>query len=395
MTDQFDQLLNDAFDDFAAAERSTAQQAPGAAAVRRTVAVQRRNRYTVLSLLGAVLVAIPVAAYAANPRGNNSPPLPGASVTASSSPSATASASSSPSESATVASTDPVPGMYLYRVGNTSDLLHRAPGGDWKKITTAKGPTVQPPNGPPLLTMSPDREHIAWLLDGKLQISALDGSHVKTVVAAIGSLSCMGITWSADSRHLLFQTLPSDGRGPTLETVNIDGTGRKALGTAAGGFECSPGSVDGATAYAVAHSGTKRHLMAFDGGAAPRIVTANWPSGRQPIEVVAAENGSTRLLVATVADSASCGCSPPEQYAIVDTATGKVTSLDNAQDKAGSAPITGAFTADGRVVLIADRNRGDGSDRDPFLTVFSADGAILGSAPLPDMELAYLVGFDA
>ncbi|MEV6925445.1 hypothetical protein AB0M46_13240 [Dactylosporangium sp. NPDC051485] len=394
MTDQFDHLLHNAFDDFAAAERSTAEQAPGTAAVRRTVAVQRRNRYSMLGLLGAVLIAIPVAAYAANPRGNNSPPLPGTSVAASNSPSATASASPTPSEGATAASTaastDPVPGMYLYRVGNTTDdLLHRAPGGDWRKITTVKGPTPAEP-----MTMSPDHQHIAWVLDGKLQISALDGSKVKTVVAATGTLSCSRVTWAADSRHLLFQAVASGDKGTTLETVNIDGTGRKTLGTATEGFDCGLGSVDGATGYVVSRSG-KKHLVAFDGSGAPRTVRASWPSGWQPNEVVAAANGSTRLLVAIVSDSASCGCSPPQQYVIVDTATGQVTRLDNAQDKEGSAPISGAFTADGRVVLIADRNRGNGTAVDPFLTVFSAGGAILGSVRLPDIEYGYLAGFDA
>jgi hypothetical protein len=28
-----------------------------------------------------------------------------------------------------------------------------------------------------------------------------------------------------------------------------------------------------------------------------------------------------------------CGCAPPKQYVIVDTANGKVTRLDNAQDR--------------------------------------------------------------
>lgn len=97
MTDEFDYLLHDAFDDFTAAERAAAKQPPGTAAVRHTVAVRRRNRYTTLSVLGAVLIAIPVVTYAANPRGNNSPPLPGASVTASGSPSATATANPTPS----------------------------------------------------------------------------------------------------------------------------------------------------------------------------------------------------------------------------------------------------------------------------------------------------------
>jgi hypothetical protein len=401
MTDQFDNMLHDAFDDFAAAERSTAKQAPGAAAVRRTVAVQRRNRYTMLGVLGAVLIALPVAAYAANPRGNNSPPVPGASATLAQSPSATASAtpSDSPSASTSATVTDPVPGIYLYRLDkadgtSTHDLLHRAPGGDWQKITSVTLPAAQPPAGPPPVAMSLDRKHIAWLLNGKLQVSALDGSQVKTVLANTGSVACTAPIWSADSRRLLFVTRASDGVSSTVETVNLDGTGRKALGTEAGNIGCTLGSADGTSAYAKSYSGTKAHLVVFNGSTAPRTVTATWPSGRQFNEVIAAEAGSTRLLVSTVSVGNGCGCSPPQQYAILDTATGTVTKLDNSQDKDGSSPISGAFTSDGRVVLLADRNKGNGSSVDPFLTVFSADGAILGGAPLPSMEIASIAGID-
>jgi hypothetical protein len=408
MTDQFDHLLHDAFDDFAASERTIAAQAPGAAAVRRTVAVRRRNRYAVLSVLGAVLVAIPVAAYAANPRGNSSPPLPGSSVAVSSSPWATASpagsegvtpgAGGSTSQSATGTPADPVPGLYLFRLDKhdgtpTDDVLHRAPGGEWKKVTSVKGPTVAPPNGPPLVTMAPDRKHIAWVLDGRLQTSALDGSQVKTVATLGGDIRCGGAVWAADSRHLLVPTYGADGKSTTLESVGLDGTGRKVLGTVAEGSVCDLVSADGSTVYVATREGAKPHLLAVGGGSS-RTIAVSWPGGRQPSAVVAVDRGATRLLVATVADT-GCGCSPPQQYAIVDLANGKATRLDNAQDKDGSAPISGAFTADGRVVLIADRNRGNGSGVVPFLTVFGPDGAVLGSAPLPDMEVAHLAGVDA
>ncbi|WP_426506341.1 hypothetical protein ACPPVO_50430 [Dactylosporangium sp. McL0621] len=410
MTDQFDHLLHDAFDDFAAAERTTAAQAPGTAAVRRTVAVRRRNRYAMLSVLGAVLVAIPVAAYAANPRGNNSPPLPGASVTVSSSPPATATASpaaseganpgtdGSTSQSTTGTPADPVPGMYLFRVDKhdgtiTNDVLHRAPGGEWQKVASVKSPTVALPAGPPLMTMSPDRKHVAWFLDGKLQVSALDGSQVKTLATVGDPVVCVAATWAADSRHLLFQAKSADGTTTTTESIGVDGAGRKTLGPGGDAVQCGPASVDGSTAYVISNAAGPRHLMAVSGGTS-RTIAVSWPGGRQPVDVVAADKGSTRLLVATVSDP-GCGCAPPKQYVIVDTANGKVTRLDNAQDKAGSSPASGAFTADGKVVLIADRNRGNGSGVDLFLTVFGADGAILGSAPLPDMEVGYLVGFGA
>ncbi|GAA5180092.1 hypothetical protein GCM10023322_11600 [Rugosimonospora acidiphila] len=90
MTDNLDELVQGAFAEFDAAERSAYLPLPGTAAVRQTVARQRRVRLTVFSVVGALLVAAPIAAYAANPRGNNSPPATGVS------PSPTASASPTP-----------------------------------------------------------------------------------------------------------------------------------------------------------------------------------------------------------------------------------------------------------------------------------------------------------
>lgn len=300
---------------------------------------------------------------------------------------------------ATTTTAGTVPGMYLFRRDkadgtSTDDLLHRAPGGDWKKIASVKEPYGPPPNGSPWVTMSPDHQHIAWLQGGELRISAIDGSQVKTLVADLDELACGSIAWTADSRHLLFGVGLAGDPTASIQSVAIDGTGRKSIGPA-----ISTGcgvllSVDGRIAYGVTSSGKKHQLTAFEGGAAPRIVTANWPAGQVPYMVVAALVGSTRLLVSTVGESIGCGCSPPQQYVVLDTATGQLTSLDNANDKEGSAPVTAAFTADGRVALIADRNRGNGNGVVPFLTVFSPDGAILGSVSLPSLEYGDLVGFD-
>ncbi|WP_038841511.1 hypothetical protein [Salinispora arenicola] len=74
MSGNVDNLLNDALADFDAVERSSYLPAPGTPAVRHTVAVRRRVRLTAFSVVGALLIAAPIAAYAASPRGNNYPP---------------------------------------------------------------------------------------------------------------------------------------------------------------------------------------------------------------------------------------------------------------------------------------------------------------------------------
>jgi hypothetical protein len=78
----------------------------------------------------------------------------------------------------------------------------------------------------------------------------------------------------------------------------------------------------------------------------------------------------------------------------VDTATGRVTSLDNANAKAGSAGISDAISAEGRVVLIANQDPANTDKASLFLTVYGTDGAIVSATSLPSIECAYLVGFD-
>jgi hypothetical protein len=289
--------------------------------------------------------------------------------------------------------------MYLYRLDTAdgkaaNDIVYRPAGGDWRTIGTVKQPPSVSANLG-LIGVSPDHQHLAWILDDKLQISAFDGSQLKTVTSNVGNLACQAPTWSADGRHLLFTTIADGGHGNTVQVVNVDGTGRHPLGTSASALGCVYASADGAAAYAALPDASgKVSLVAFDGGATPRTVAATWPSGRSPLEVVAAEAGSTRLLVATANSSNVCGCNPPEWYAVLDTATGRTTGLDETNYRAGTARIAGAFTADGRVVVIANHDTSNATTNSLFLTVYGTDGAIVGSAPLPSMGYAYFVGFD-
>ncbi|MET7400999.1 hypothetical protein ABZS66_46720 [Dactylosporangium sp. NPDC005572] len=78
---EFDDLINDAIGDFRSTEATTPAITPGTAAVRATVRHRRTVRLTTLSVLGAVLIAAPIAAFAADPHGNNPPPVPGNSIT--------------------------------------------------------------------------------------------------------------------------------------------------------------------------------------------------------------------------------------------------------------------------------------------------------------------------
>ena len=99
MVEPYDDLINDALSEFHTAEATVPGLVPGAAAVRATVKRRRTTRYAMIGVLGAILVILPMAAFAANPRGNNSPPLPADSPTivepASPTPSETPSASAS------------------------------------------------------------------------------------------------------------------------------------------------------------------------------------------------------------------------------------------------------------------------------------------------------------
>jgi hypothetical protein len=76
MTEFYDDLINDALGDFRDQDAATSGLAPGADEVRSVVKRRRRVRLTVLSVVSALAVAAPIAAFATNPHRNNAPPLP-------------------------------------------------------------------------------------------------------------------------------------------------------------------------------------------------------------------------------------------------------------------------------------------------------------------------------
>ena len=75
MVDYNPDLIAEALDEFRVAEAYSPQAPGGAAAARATVARRRRVKVTTFSVLGALLIAVPIAAFAAHPRGNNPPPV--------------------------------------------------------------------------------------------------------------------------------------------------------------------------------------------------------------------------------------------------------------------------------------------------------------------------------
>ncbi|WP_117211390.1 hypothetical protein [Allorhizocola rhizosphaerae] len=73
MSEHYDELIGEAFGEFTSAAAPSVRAA-GTAAVRSTVAHRRKARLMTFSVLGALLLAVPVTALAANPWGNNGPP---------------------------------------------------------------------------------------------------------------------------------------------------------------------------------------------------------------------------------------------------------------------------------------------------------------------------------
>jgi hypothetical protein len=103
MSDTLDHLISDAFTQFDDAERNSYLPTPAPGTVRRTVAHRRRVRYVSLSVLSAILIAVPVALIATIPHGNNSPPdvVASSSPTVSSAPTTTPTPTSTPTSTAT------------------------------------------------------------------------------------------------------------------------------------------------------------------------------------------------------------------------------------------------------------------------------------------------------
>jgi hypothetical protein len=111
MSDFDDNLITGAFDDFSDAAAPHVKIA-GTTAVRATVRHRRIVRATALSVLGALLIAVPTATYAVSSHGSKSPPTLAAaspSVSVSTAPSPSVLPSAAPSESPSTSPSTPPP----------------------------------------------------------------------------------------------------------------------------------------------------------------------------------------------------------------------------------------------------------------------------------------------
>lgn len=326
-----------------------------------------------------------------------SPPAPSASSSptpdappSTGTPSAPPTSASPPNASATM------PALYFYRLDRQdgalkNDLSYRPAGGAWRVVSALPQPPGTTPSTLPRISLSPDRRSMAWVTaDGKLQVSAVDGTGLRTLGQSSPSFSCGwgGITWTGDSRRIVYvEHSAVQAATDTIKVVNASGSGARTLASIPAGTQCSVhASGDGRTVAYLDQKNNKVDLLPVDGGG-QHAMTLRLPSGQVSRALIAVSPDGQRLLISTVSRQTACGCSPPQRYYLVGVGSGDFTRLD--QD--GTAPISGGFTDDGRVVLVDDLNRDNGNGVVPRLTLFGPDGSVLGHAAAPDFTYGYLV----
>jgi len=354
----------------------------------RRIGVQR----TVIGVAAAVAVLAAGAgtAFAVLPQRHPAflPAAPSSTATASPTPTTSPATDASPASSAPTSNppSTAFPGLYFYRwddaAGTTkNDVLYRPAGGTWRVASTVKGL----PHDAGKRTLSPDRRTVAYELSNQLWVAAVDGTSARLLVSQILD-GCGGFIWSGDSRRLVHIKASANGRSDLIEEVNADGTGSRTIATVAHQSGCTlAASADGRT---VAHVGDSKITLARTDGSGQRVVNAKLSDGQLVDEMVAVSPDGSRLLISTSTASAGCGCSGPQQYAVVDSASGQGTRLAQGD----SSPIAAAFTDDGRVVLFDDLNRGNGSGVKPRLTLFGPDGTVLNHTDPPSFEVGNLTG---
>jgi hypothetical protein len=342
----------------------------------------------------AVLAAAGGTAFAVLPQRHNALPPAVVNPTGSPSPSPVASATaeassatSSPAAPAIAAPSKTMPGLYFYQADDQSgatkhQILYRAAGGSWRVVSTLTPPTVTGPAGPPPLIPSPDRKTDAWIMDdGGLQVAAPDATHVRTLTTVTTVDNCLSgqgaAVWTGDSRRLVYVQKSADGKANVVKAANADGSGSHTVATGSLDASCSVAtSGDGRT---VGYLAAGKLTVAKADGTGQRALDVRLSNNQVPNVLIAVSPDGGRLLISTVSGHGGCGCSPPQQYYVVDASSGKATQLSQGD----TSPISGAFTADGRVVLFDDLNRGNGSDIAPRLTLFGPDGAVLGHTTPP------------
>jgi hypothetical protein len=202
MTEHDDDLLiSGAFRDFQYAAEPSVRPA-GSSAVRGLAVQRRRTRITMLSVIGALVIAAPVATYAALDQDNQGPPTIGAtpsptpeetvvpSPTPNVSPSPTVTAAFTTAYFATSAFGQPVK-IYSYTSEGQTKLLASI-GVDDTGVVQAT------------ISVSPDATRLAWVDNNNdLYVANVNGSNKRKLLTGLDSNGQKAPVWTPDGQRLI------------------------------------------------------------------------------------------------------------------------------------------------------------------------------------------------
>lgn len=229
--DDDDQLIAGAFADFDDVAAPT-MSAIGTAPLHTKAIRYRRTRATILGIAAALVVALPVATYAALGQENQGPPpgpaesrTPGietpAPVTSSPTPSTTPStAPSAPPDQSTTQT--PFAVAYFAVPVNDKVEVYSYTGGKATLAATIADPyeTVRA-----TISVSPDATRLAWVEDGGALVMAnIDGTRKQTLLSGVATAGKDAPMWTPDSKRLV------TGKG-TVDVVTRQVTTTKLKGT--------------------------------------------------------------------------------------------------------------------------------------------------------------------
>jgi hypothetical protein len=366
-----DALLSSAFAEFSD-ELAPYVRPAGTAAAYETVRFRRRVRTGVTIGAAALLLAVPVTAYAVTAGDPDSPPVePGTpSPTAEASPSPSPEPEPSPSQEPPVSPSPPeVPelGGQLFYLDDSGGLYvdgQQHPGGSWLS-----------------LNVSPDGTRVTWVDDnGDLQMSDLDGSNRRLVHENVDG-QCVEPVWSGDSSRLLVHRLTPE---PNLAVLYLAGGTGDELGETIG---CHyRWSADGERLAVLDGDLSELTVMSLD-GSDRQSVSTDALDGRDLADLTGISADGGRVSVQVVPAGAPVGdvARSLVSNAIIDVETGEEVTL----------PVDGAllavlFQPDGGTLVRVDT--GDGIE----LVLFDAADQVVArtveSAATADLLLLSYVG---
>ncbi|GIH06287.1 hypothetical protein Rhe02_43540 [Rhizocola hellebori] len=335
-----DQLISGAFQQFNRAADPALRPA-GPAVVRNIAARHRRNRLATLSALAALVIAAPVATYAALGQDNQGPPTPGGTPSATAVPTPT----SSPAQPvfavayfATSRTGEPVR-IYAFGADGKTNLLTSISPDEYEFVFAT-------------ISVAPDGSKLAWVASNNdLYIANLDGSEKRKLASNVSAAGHSAPVWSADSKSLI-----TSDRTIQVATGAVSGPGAVGLylrWSANGSF------------YAHVAAGPSRVIVKRADGSLVRQVsyTCTECEVAGPSVVDVSEDGRYVALGPFPTD----GGRAHSWRELLDTQTGKLRPMPVNETNSGR------FFHDGLIIIAVDGQ----------LKVMDSDGTVRQTYPLP------------